>query len=249
MTGRLTHIWRHPIKSHGREALETVKLRPGETLPWDRAWAVTHENTKADGSTWMPCANFSRVAQVAALQAIEAEFDETREQITLTHPDMPTLTFRPDEAPEGFIPWANKLMPEGRPKSSQLVRARKRGMTDTEFASVSILNVASNSDLGQRLGRDLSLKRWRGNIILDGFEPWEECNWIGKTLQIGSVLFCIREPIGRCQATSVDPQTGRRDMDMVANLRTEFGHTNFGVYATVETAGDVSIGDLAQVVQ
>ena len=48
-------IWRYPIKSHGREALSSVAVTEGATLPWDREWAVAHEASDADGTTWAPC--------------------------------------------------------------------------------------------------------------------------------------------------------------------------------------------------
>ena len=50
MTDTVTEIWRHPVKSHGREALETVTLTAGQTMPGDRVWAVAHEASTADGS-------------------------------------------------------------------------------------------------------------------------------------------------------------------------------------------------------
>ncbi|WP_239995108.1 MOSC N-terminal beta barrel domain-containing protein, partial [Rhodosalinus sediminis] len=96
MTARLTEIWRHPIKAHGREALDRVRLEAGATLPWDRAWAVAHEAARTDGSAWAPCAEFTRGAKAPALMAIEAALDEATETVTLRHPDRPALTFRPD---------------------------------------------------------------------------------------------------------------------------------------------------------
>ena len=36
MTGTLTRIDRHPIKSHGRESLAAIDVKAGHTLPWDR---------------------------------------------------------------------------------------------------------------------------------------------------------------------------------------------------------------------
>ena len=50
MTGKVTSIWRHPIKSHGREELDEVTLAAGQTMPGDRMWAIAHENSKADNS-------------------------------------------------------------------------------------------------------------------------------------------------------------------------------------------------------
>ena len=44
---------------------------------------------------------------------------------------------------------------------------------------------ASLADLSARMGHDLSIHRWRGNLWLDGAPAWEEWNWIGRRLQIG----------------------------------------------------------------
>ena len=108
MTGLVAHIWRHPIKSHGREALERVTLTQGSTMPWDRAWAVAHSQAKTDGSNWAPCINFSRGSKAPALMAISARLDETERQITLTHPDRPPITFRPDDDPADFLAWVRR---------------------------------------------------------------------------------------------------------------------------------------------
>jgi uncharacterized protein len=50
MTGRLAHIVRHPIKSHGREEMGRVTLTAGACLPYDRHWAVAHDAAKLTGA-------------------------------------------------------------------------------------------------------------------------------------------------------------------------------------------------------
>ena len=82
-------LWRHPIKGHGREALDQVTLSEGQTMPWDRRWAVAHELAQADNTDWAPCANFSRGSKVPALMAINAISDEAAGTVTLSHPDLP----------------------------------------------------------------------------------------------------------------------------------------------------------------
>ncbi len=242
MGWRLAHIFRHPIKAHGREGLEAVTLEPARCLPFDRHWAVAHEAaTLMPG--WNACMNFTRGAKTPALQAIDAELDETTRQITLTHPLCAPLTFAPD-TPEGqtaFLNWVAPLMAGGRAQPARLVSAG-RGMTDTDFESVSILNLSSNRALGQRLGADLGLDRWRGNLWLDGLAPWEEFDLIGHKLQIGDALLEMVEPIGRCRATMVDCATGRIDHNTLDALEEGYGHTNFGVYARVVTGGAISCG-------
>lgn len=124
MTATLAHIWRHPLKSHGREELASVSLSEGATLPWDRHWAVAHEAAKLpEPMDWAPCVNFSRGAKTAGLMAIDAALDETTGHLTLTHPDLPPLTFNPEIEAGAFVAWVAPLMPADRAASARIVRA------------------------------------------------------------------------------------------------------------------------------
>lgn len=240
-------LWRHPIKGHGREALETVALTEGQTMPWDRRWAVAHEATKSDGTAWAPCANYSRGSKVAALMAINAQVDEANGQVTLSHPDRPDLTFNPETDAPSFLDWVRPLMPANRAQSTHIHRVPGRGMTDTDFPSVSLINLASHRDLATRMDLDLSPLRWRCNIHIDGFAPWEELDWIGKSIRIGSVEFEVKERILRCLATTANPETGLRDADTLGALKTELNHQDFGIYATVSRSGTINLGDEVEV--
>lgn len=243
MSGQVTHIWRHPIKSHGREGLNTVQLNEGQTMPWDRTWAVAHEAAKTDGTEWAPCANFSRVAKAPSLMAITAKLDEGREEVTLSHPERPNLTFRPDTDTSAFLDWVGPLMPADRAASSRIVRVPGRGMTDAPYPSISLNSFSSLRALSQKLGQDLSPLRFRGNIWMDGLGPWEEFEWVGKKLRIGSAVLEVVERTERCMATTADPETGKRNADTLGALESGWGHRDFGVYATVIEAGTVSVGD------
>ncbi len=247
MTGHVAHIWRHPIKSHGREALSAVHLTEAQTMPWDRAWAVIHEAAKTDGRDWAPCANFSRVAKAPALQAITAELDEVREVVTLHHPERPDISFGPNDEPDSFLQWVEPLMPAERAQSAGIIRVPGRGMTDSDFPSISLNNIASNQAVEAALSTPLALERWRGNIWLDGLEPWVEFEWIGKTIRIGDCEMNVRERITRCLATTANPETGSRDADTLGALKNGWGHTDFGVYALVTKSGHMQTGDTIEV--
>jgi uncharacterized protein YcbX len=246
MTARVHQLWRHPIKSHGHEALQKAKLIAGQTLPWDRTWAVAHEGAKTDGTAWAPCANFSRGSKAPALMAIEATLDETSETITLRHPNRPDVTLHPERDADKLIEWVRPLMPEDRAQSTRVIRVPERGMTDTDFPSVSIANLASHVAVEAKCGSDLSTRRWRANIWLDGPAAWTEFNWIGKTLAIGDVRLEVQERITRCLATTANPETGARDADTLGALQT-WNHQDFGVYATVTQGGEIGLGDTARV--
>ncbi len=246
MTARVSGLWRFPIKSHGREQLDRTDLRQGECLPWDRAWAVAHEQSKATNAEWSRCAAFTRVASAPALAAITAAVDEGTTTVTLRHPERPDLTFQPDQDADAFLAWVRPLMPEGRAMPVRIVRVPGRGMTDADFPSITLCNTASHAAVEQRIGQDLSIHRWRGNIWIDGPEPWSEFDWVGRDIRIGEAVLRVRERTERCMATTANPETGARDADTLGTLDT-FGHRDFSVQAEVVEGGAVAVGDKVEV--
>lgn len=51
------------------------------------------------------------------------------------------------------------------------------------------------------------------------------------------------DPIGRCAATCVAPETAARDMNVPKILKRAFGHVETGVYAEVTEPGTIRKGD------
>lgn len=243
---RVSHLWRHPIKAHGVEPVDAVVLAAGATMPWDRVWAIAHEAARVvPGSrAWMPCANFSRGAKSPELMAIRARVDEAAGTVTLNHPRQAPITVNPDDPgdAERLIAWVRPLADPGRALPAFVVRAEV-GMTDSAFPSVSILNRASLATLGARLGVDLAMERFRGNVWLDGLGPFGEFDLVGREIRIGEAVLAVRERITRCKATTVDPETGVRDADTLGALEAGWGHRDFGVYAEVIAGGTVTVGD------
>lgn len=242
MTARLAHICRHPIKSHGREDLASVRLLAGEGLPWDRFWAVAHEAAKLrDG--WSPCVNFARGAKAPALMAITCTLDDAARTVTLRHPARGEITIRPDAAEDlpAFLEWAGPLNPADRAQPARIVSAG-RAMTDSEFPSISIVNLASLADLSDRVGVALSAHRFRANLWIAGWAPWAEWEMVGKRLQIGDAVLEVRERITRCNATKADIETGVINADTLGALEANYGHRDFGLYATAVTGGEIALG-------
>lgn len=237
----VTSLWRHPIKSHGREAVTSTTLIAGHTMPGDRVWAVAHEASKADGSEWVPCVNFTRVAKVPQLMAMYAHLDEQNGIVTLTHHQLGEFSFDPDGDVSAFLEWVHPIMPSDRAPSDRIVRVPNRGMTDSDFPSVTLCNIASHRDLEMKMGTELSTLRWRGNIWIDGFEAWDEFNWIGRDVQIGETILRVRERTERCPSTKSNPVTGVHDADTLGALET-YGHRDFSVRAEVVQGGKIEIG-------
>ena len=98
----VAQLWRHPIKSHGREALDAVTLTAGQTMPWDRHWAVTHDATKFVPGSWAACQNFMIGSRTPGLAGIWAKLDEGSATLTLRHQDLGELSFDPNN-PLGVV--------------------------------------------------------------------------------------------------------------------------------------------------
>ncbi len=250
MTATVAHIWRHPIKSHGREEIPEAFLTEGKCLPWDRRWAVAHERSCFDVErpSWQPCNQFSIGAKSPRLQAITAYVDERLNKITLSHPDRDDITINPDDEGDAnhFVQWVMPISNGSRMLPARLVSAAQP-MTDTDFQSISIINLASHAEIEKTLETSLSPERWRGNIHVDGWEPWAEKAMIGKRIRIGEAELEIREEIKRCMATTVNVETGVKDVDMLGTLNKVFGHQEMGVYAVVTKSGRIRQEDTVEV--
>lgn len=247
----VTSLWRHPIKSHGREALAFVDLVAGESMPWDRRWAVTHGDTKFDAANpaWVMCRNFMIGTGTPSLAGLWAKLDTKTATVTLTHEQLGEITFAPDVAAEvaRFVAWVTPICPPDGRQPQAIAALPARGHTDTDYASVSLFNSASHQEVEAKAGAKVEQERWRGNIWLDGLAPWAEWDWIGHEIAIGQTVLRVKEPIKRCMHTAANPQTGKRDIDTLSVLRDNWGHQNFGVYAEVIQGGTIRIGDQAEV--
>jgi uncharacterized protein YcbX len=242
MTPRLAEIWRHPIKAHGREPLISATLTAGAALPWDRFWAVAHDAAILSEG-WNPCVNFSRGAKAPALMALSCHLDEATGLVTLHHPDRDAITFDPDGDTRAFLNWIAPLMPADRAASARVVRAGLRGMTDTDYPSLSLANPASHRAVAKAVGHPLSHHRWRANLWVEGLAPWQEFDWIGHSLHIGTATFEVRARITRCRATMANPDTGIVDADTLSALKDTWGHQDFGIYLVCTGDGAIAVDD------
>ncbi len=240
----LAQIWRYPIKAMGRERLEEVALCASCTLPLDRQFAVSRQGADLERNQWARCGNFLRGASLPTLNAIECQCD-AEGKINLSHPIYGAFHLVPDDEDNvaGFIEWVSEMCEGTRLAPQELLRLDERGFTDTQEPTISIMNLASLDDFNQKSDANYTPERWRGNLWLEGFEAWSECDWVGNTLKIGEAEIKIIDEIERCQMPSASPSTGHRDSDAPGLLRQYFDTQNFGVYGVVGKAGTIAQGD------
>ena len=246
MPGRVAYLVRHPVKSAGYEPVEAATLSPGAAFPFDRVWAVAHAAARlTEPPGWAPKLQFLRGWGSAELMAIRCTSAPALDEITLTHPHRPTATFRPDDPADAarLIDWLRPLWPENRPEPARVIRVPGQAMTDQDQPLISINSTTSLADLSARIGHELSIHRFRGNIWVEGLAPWSELELIGQDITIGDATLRVEDPIGRCRATGANPDTGVQDADTMGALETGYGHTDFGVFARVFEGGTLRTGD------
>ena len=109
--------------------------------------------------------------------------------------------------------------------------------------SVSLLNTQSISDFQKKIGKKIETSIFRGNICIDGIEPWKEREWIGRIIKINGVSFKIEKNIPRCVAINLKPQTDDNSFNLLQSLKKTYDHFEMGIYLTALDDGEIGIGN------
>ena len=109
--------------------------------------------------------------------------------------------------------------------------------------SVSLLNIQSINDFQKKIDKNIETSIFRGNICIDGIEPWKEHEWIGKTIKINSVSFKVERSIPRCVAINLKPQTDDNSFNLLQSLKKTYDHFEMGIYLTALDDGEIGIGN------
>jgi uncharacterized protein YcbX len=109
--------------------------------------------------------------------------------------------------------------------------------------SVSLLNIQSINDFEMKVSKKIETSIFRGNICIDGIDPWKEREWIGKTIKINNVSFKVEKNIPRCVAINLKPQSDDNSFNLLQLLKKTYNHFDMGIYLTALDDGDISIGN------
>lgn len=247
-------LYRYPVKGLSPEALTAVTLEAGRCLPHDRRFALARNDTPFDPThpVHLPKTKFfmlmrdARLAELATgFDAHSGDFEITRGGETLLAANLDAPPGR--EAVERFFADFLGDAPGVPPKLVQASGhafgdARRRPNAQTG-QYVSLINLASLAALSERVGAALDPLRFRANVYFSGLSAWDELDWVEGHLRIGDARLHVVSPITRCAATSVNPVTARRDIDVPRALLQHFGHNYMGVYAEVLQGGELAVGE------
>ena len=112
--------------------------------------------------------------------------------------------------------------------------------------SVSLLNVQSINDFQQKIDKKIETSIFRGNICVEGIEPWKEREWIGKIIKINGVSFKVEKNIPRCVAINLKPQTEDNSFNLLQFLKKTYNHFEMGVYLTALDDGKIEVGNTVE---
>jgi uncharacterized protein YcbX len=244
---RVARLYRYPVKGLSAEPMQSIAVAAGETIPFDRAYAIENGPGRFDPAAprHLPKINFLMLMRNERLASLEAKFDEATETLTVLRAGKQVArgalkTRLGRQMIEQFLAAYMEDALRGPPK---IVAAPGHSFSDVAAKCLHLVNLASLGELERVAGRPVDPLRFRANVYIDGAPPWAELQWLDKRLRIGGIEAEVFARTKRCEATNVDPITAQRDMAIPALLQRTWGHSDFGIYAKVAVGGIARLGD------
>ncbi len=236
--GRISALFRYPVKSMAGESLDVARLSL-HGIEGDRRLAFRRLTDKSS----FPWLNASKLPQLLLYKPFGR--DSNSPELLPTHvrtPDGKEYELRSDELREEI---------SRRYGSDLELMNLKHGIFDE--ACISVISLDTVHCIERESGRDVDLRRFRPNIVIktNSAEPFPEDRWVGRTLTFGdgnsgpapiaAVGVTLRDE--RCVMVNFDPDTAVRDslvMETVVRLNANYA----GVYGTVVRAGELRLGQV-----
>lgn len=252
----LTEIYRYPVKSTWGELLQASEVGP-MGLPFDRAWMVADQTGRmitgrtdpklvqiaalADGNTLMLRAPDREILVVPLFQ-----FNQPM-PASVWKDEFPAYSgaSQADEWLSDFLGKPVRLLYVGAASARRVRRRPEVALSFADGYPLLLIGQGSLDELNRRVGRELSMRRFRPNLVVAGTEPFAEDGW--KKIRIADVIFSIEKPCERCAFTTVDPESGEKSSDQeplrtLATFRRTPAGVLFGQNVVAENTGQITVG-------
>lgn len=242
MSPHVTDLYVYPIKSCAGIQVPELKFDRFGPL-WDRRWVIVDENNKFVSQRAHP-----KMALIQTKLDVDAgNLDVTVGGQTValpmepsTHWDKVAVTVWNDEIENYLLPKEyGELLSEFLGISVQLTQfdpstPRQRNkkipfqMGFADSYPVLVTAEASLKRLNQTLETPIPMNRFRPNIVIKGYNAYEEDKWeaANSKLKIGSVDFVSAIQCERCQMINNDQKTGVKDGNAVLKSLINRGKTS-----------------------
>ena len=230
--GRITAIFRYPIKSMAGELLDVARLG-WHGIEGDRRSAFRRLGDKS-GFPWLTA---SKLPELLLYKPFG--LDDNTPELLPTHV----------RTPEGnqYELLSDELREEisRRYGSDVELMNLKHGIFDEAF--ISVISLGTVHGIERASARDLDIRRFRPNIVIEtnSAEPFEEDRWVGRTLMFGegNSAIGITMKDERCVMVNLDPDTAERDPEVMKTV-VRLNENYAGVYGTVVRAGELRVGQV-----
>ena len=247
---RIEAIYISPVKSLGLQRLDRAVIG-AKGIPEDRRFFLVDD-----------VGHLVTQRECGALVQVRSSYRLEPEMLRLEFPDgtvCESAVVRGGEATANFFgardvrgfdvegPWSEALSRfAGRP-----LHLRRAMSTAYDAFHVSVLSEASVAELQRHMPEaKIDERRFRPNVYISGVSALEEDGWLNRRVRAGSATLHVRMRDPRCVMTTHNPDTGEEDADTlkaIMSYRTDQPkEANFGIYATVETPGEVAVGDAVE---
>ena len=257
MSATISSINYCPVKSVSFQTIENCEIKKDIGIVSDRIFAFAKDLDKEQAKLFekSPDDRKGKWNKVLTLKNSPVlnkyNFIFKDEKLTLTLKDKEILTIDINQS-EQREELSNKIseLESSLKQPITLMKNHEFPFFDTSISnkvnfvnSVSLLNIQSINDFQKKIDRNVKSSIFRGNICIDGIEPWKEREWIGKIIEINNVSFKVEKNIPRCVAINLNPQTDDNSFNLLQSLKKTYNHFEMGIYLTALNDGEINIGD------
>ncbi len=240
---KLQSITRYPLKGFAGERLKKSSIQRFQTLQGDRQYALQYaERNPPAQEGWRPKKFFAQSVQTDLCSQIKVDW--TLENVHFDYQGDGLVIDRNPFDGDTLIEWIRSLSPD---LGQLTLETLATGFTDEREAYISLLNRSTVTAIAKATDTSDHPERYRGNLLIDGVDPFEELSWVGRTLQIGNATFEVVNPIVRCRATECDWH-GTRTADFLDLLDRQLDTDVCGLYLrSLDNSEIVKCGQLIMV--
>ena len=257
MSATISSINYCPVKSVSFQTIENCEIKKDIGIVSDRIFAFAKDLDQEQAKLFekSPDDRKGKWNKVLTLKNSPVlnkyNFIYKDEKLTLTLKDKEILTIDINQSEEREA-LSNKIseLESSLKQPITLMKNHEFPFFDTSISnkvnfvnSVSLLNIQSINDFREKIDRNVESSIFRGNICIDGIEPWKEREWIGKIIKINNVSFKVEKNIPRCVAINLKPQTDDNTFNLLQLLKKTYNHFEMGIYLTALDDGEINIGD------
>jgi uncharacterized protein YcbX len=257
MSAEITSINYCPVKSVSFQSIEKCQIKKEIGIIGDRVFAFAKDLDIEQAKLFeiSPDERKGKWNKVLTLKNSPAlnkyNFIFKYEKLTLTLKDKEIFTIDINQLSEREA-LSNKIseLEESLKQPIVLMKNYEFPFFDTSISkkvdfvnSVSLLNIQSINDFQNKIEKKIEPSIFRGNICIDGIEPWRERKWIGKVININGISFKVEKNIPRCVAINLKPRSDDNSFNLLQLLKKTYNHFEMGIYLTALDDGEINIKD------